>query len=96
MHAVPNQSHTGTMLQPPSYPSSINLHGSVIVDMAVQFMTMHCTQAHCILKGILKGVSYMTPDNFCFYLQKRLVQTSQTGGQQYSDTSPFSIPCIEQ
>ncbi len=21
-------------------------------------------------------------------------QTSQTGGQQYSDTSPFSIPCI--
>jgi hypothetical protein len=23
----------------------------------------------------------------------RLIQTSQTGGQQYSDTSPFSIPC---
>ncbi len=21
-------------------------------------------------------------------------QTSQTGGQQYSDTSPFSIPCL--
>jgi hypothetical protein len=29
----------------------------------------------------------MTTDNFCFYLQNRLVQTSQTGGQQYSDTS---------
>jgi hypothetical protein len=29
---------------------------------------------------------------FCFYLQNRLIQTSQTGGQQYSDTSPFSIP----
>jgi hypothetical protein len=36
----------------------------------------------------------MTNDNFCFYLQNRLIQTSQTGGQQYSDTSPFSIPCI--
>jgi hypothetical protein len=36
----------------------------------------------------------MTTDNFCFYLQNRLIQTSQTGGQQYSDTSPFSIPCI--
>ncbi len=34
----------------------------------------------------------MTTDNFCFYLQKRLIQTSQTGGQRYSDTSPFNIP----
>ncbi len=32
----------------------------------------------------------MTTDNF--YLQNRLSQTSKTGGQQYSDTSPFSIP----
>jgi hypothetical protein len=30
----------------------------------------------------------MTADNFCLYLQ-----TSKTGGQWYSDTSPFSIPC---
>jgi hypothetical protein len=36
----------------------------------------------------------MTTDNFYFYLQNRLVQTSQTGGQWYSDTSPFSIPCF--
>jgi hypothetical protein len=34
----------------------------------------------------------MSTDNFCFYLQNRLIQTSNTGGQQYSDTSPFSIP----
>jgi hypothetical protein len=34
----------------------------------------------------------MTTDNFCIYLQNRLIQTSQTGGQQYSDTSPFSVP----
>jgi hypothetical protein len=31
----------------------------------------------------------MTTDNFCFYLQNRLIQTSQTGGQCYSDTSPL-------
>jgi hypothetical protein len=30
---------------------------------------------------------------FLFYLQNRLIQTSQTGGQQYSDTSPYSIQC---
>ncbi len=35
----------------------------------------------------------MSTDNFCFYLQNRLIQTSQTGGQWYSDTSPCSIPC---
>ncbi len=35
----------------------------------------------------------MTTDNFCFYLQNRLIQTSQTGGQWFSDTSPFSIHC---
>ncbi len=28
------------------------------------------------------------------YLQNRLIQTSQTGGQQYSDTSLFSIPWL--
>jgi hypothetical protein len=37
----------------------------------------------------------MTTDNFCFYLPNRLIQTSQTGGQWYTDTSPFSIPWIE-
>ncbi len=34
----------------------------------------------------------MTTDNFCFYLQNRLIQTGQTGGQLYIDTSPFSVP----
>jgi hypothetical protein len=32
--------------------------------------------------------------NFFIYLQNRLIQTSQTGGQLYSDTSPFSIPWL--
>jgi hypothetical protein len=35
----------------------------------------------------------MTTDNFCFYLQNRQIQTSQTGGQR--DTSPLSIPWYE-
>ncbi len=34
----------------------------------------------------------MTTDNFCFYLQNRLIQSSQTGGQQYRDTSPLVFP----
>ena len=38
------------------------------------------------------GISCMTTDNFCFYFQNRLIQTSKTGGQRYSDTSPFSFP----
>ncbi len=36
----------------------------------------------------------MATEIFCFYLENRLIQTSQAGGQWYSDTSPFSIPCI--
>jgi len=31
----------------------------------------------------------MTTDNFCFYFQNRLIQTSQTEGQWYNDTSPL-------
>jgi hypothetical protein len=37
----------------------------------------------------------MTTDNFCFYLQNRLTPTGQTGGQMYSDTSPFSVPWLQ-
>ncbi len=45
-----------------------------------------------LLTSHLTGLE--SADNFCFYLQNRLIQTSQTGGQRYSDTSPFSIPCF--
>ncbi len=37
----------------------------------------------------------MTADNFCFHLQNSLILASQTGGQWYSDTSPFRIPCLD-
>jgi len=36
----------------------------------------------------------MTTENFCFYLQNSLIQSSQTGGQWYNDISPFSIPWL--
>ncbi len=53
-------------------------------------------QYHCTIDLLFDWfrISCMTTDNFCFNLEKRLIQTSQTGGQWYSDTSPFSIPCV--
>jgi hypothetical protein len=48
---------------------------------------------HCTVDLLFDwfGISLMATDNF---LQNILIQTSQTGGQWYCDTSPFSIPCI--
>ncbi len=58
--------------------------------------------------GNAKGGKYYSTDDLlfdwfglvCFANKKKnyqlphsWFQTSQTGGQQYSDTSPFSIPC---
>jgi len=50
---------------------------------------------HCTIDLLFDwfGISCMTTDIFCFYLQNRLIQNNQTGGQRYSDTSFFSIPC---
>ncbi len=52
-------------------------------------------EGHCTVDLLFDrfGISCMTTDNFRFYLHNRLIQTSQTGDQWYSDTSPFSIPC---
>jgi hypothetical protein len=41
------------------------------------------------LTGLESAVQLLT--NF-YYLQNRLIHNSQTGGQWYSVTSPFSIP----
>jgi hypothetical protein len=51
---------------------------------------------HCTIDLLFDwfGSSCMITDNFSFYLQSRLIQTGQTGGQWYIDTSPFSIPCL--
>jgi hypothetical protein len=50
---------------------------------------------HCTIDLLFDwfGISRMKTDNFCLCLKNRLIQTSQTGGQWYSDTSSFSIPC---
>ncbi len=49
---------------------------------------------HCTVDLLFDwfGISCRTTDIFCFYFQNRLIQTSQTGGQWYSDPSPFRIP----
>jgi hypothetical protein len=60
----------------------------------------------CCIQGILKGEAslYQWPPVWLVWtvlqIKTKIVncqyswfQTSQTGGQQYSDTSPFSIPC---
>jgi hypothetical protein len=51
---------------------------------------------HCTIDLLFDwfGISCMTTDNFCFYLQNRLIQTSQTRGQWYSDTSPLVFPDV--
>jgi len=48
---------------------------------------------HCTVDLLFDwfGISCMTTDNFCFYLQNRLIHTGQTGGQWYNDTFPFPL-----
>jgi hypothetical protein len=65
-------------------------------------MTSHSVSVPWVEPGNTKGgsitvllTSYlngMITDNICFHLQMRLIQTSQTGGQWYSNISPFRIP----
>jgi hypothetical protein len=59
------------------------------------YVKKHVILYHCAADLLFDwfGISCMTTDNFRFYLQNRLIQTGQTGGQQYSDTYPFSVPC---
>ncbi len=46
-------------------------------------------------QGKLKGeVRFVNKNKIC-QLSNSWYQTSQTGGQWYSDTSPLSIPCLE-
>ncbi len=49
---------------------------------------------HCTIDLLFdwSGISCMTTDILCFYLKNRVIQTSQTGGQWYSDTSPLVLP----
>jgi len=62
----------------------------------LQFSKLEWGKYYCTIDLLFDwfGISSMKTDNFCFYLQNRRIQTSQTGGQQYSDTSPFSIPWL--
>jgi hypothetical protein len=76
-------------LSPPS-PSIVSK--SRLVEQGTLKGKYHCTVdllCDCF------GINCMTINNFRFYLQNRLIQTGQTGGQLYSDTSPFSVSWIE-
>jgi len=44
------------------------------------------------LTSCLTGIESCQLTFFCFYLQNRRIQTSQTGGQWYKDTSPLVLP----
>ncbi len=50
---------------------------------------------HCTVDLLFDwfGICCMTTDNFCFYLQNRLIQTSQTGGQWFRDTVFYQVQC---
>ncbi len=47
-----------------------------------------------LLTSCLTGLELAVRQRTIFYLQNRPIQTSQIGGQWYSDTSPFSIPWL--
>ncbi len=59
---------------------------------------VHAGKYHCTIDLLFDwfGMGWMTTNNFCLYFRNRLIQTSQTGGQRYSDTSPFSVPWFMQ
>jgi hypothetical protein len=48
---------------------------------------------HCTVDLLFDwfGISCMTSDDFCFYLQNRFILTGQTEGQLQSETSPLSV-----
>ncbi len=58
------------------------------------YFPRQCSLVQCTLFLLFDwfGISFMTTDIFCFYLQNRQIQTSQAGGQWYNDTFLFSIP----
>jgi hypothetical protein len=73
-------------------PNSFDLIGGLLTVKPGNTKGLnHCT---VVLQFVWFGISCMTTDNFRFYLQNRPIQTSQTGGQWYIDTSPFSIPWL--
>ena len=78
----------------PRYPCGIWTHDLTLVSWVREYLR---GKYHCTIDLLFDwfGISCISTDNFCFYLQNRLIQTGQTGGQLYSDTSPFSVPCLQ-
>ncbi len=57
------------------------LLSSMLVGLTREYLK---GEYHCTVDLLFDwfGISCMTSDIFCFYLQNGLIQTSQTGGQQ--------------
>ncbi len=75
------------------------MHGSRVVESSARNTKIEAGNTkggknHCTVDLLFDwfGISSVTTD--CFYLQNGLIQTCQTGGKWYSDTSPFSIPWL--
>ncbi len=76
-----------------AYPSGASFRSSPLMQIP-RFVKPNQAILNCTIDLLFDqfGISCKTTDNFCFYSQNRLIQTSETGDQQYSDASPFSIP----
>ncbi len=72
-------------------------HRSVLCDKKRLSREYYRGKYHCTVDLLFDwfGISCMSTDIFFSFLQNRIIKISQTGGQQYSDTSPFSIPWVE-
>ncbi len=81
-----------------STKQAILRRSTTLLSLPIQIVfpgaTMNIVSSHCTVNLLFDwfGISCMTADNFCFYLQNRLIQTSQTGRQPYNDTSPLVFP----
>jgi hypothetical protein len=69
----------------------VHLQGQLI---PVDTMEYYRGKYHCTIDLLFDwfGISCMNIYSFCFYLQNRLILTSQTGGQWYSNTFPLEFP----
>ncbi len=86
---VENSAQATFMLSPVRYRTSRLHHQSYMApdSIEIKFLIARFTREywrgkyHCTvdLLFVWFGIRCMTTDNFCFYLQNRLIQTSQTG-----------------
>ena len=81
------------MTNAPAYSAAVSI--TAAASLTVQTGNTYLRgKYHCTIDLLFDwfGIGCITTCNFCFYLQNIQIQTSQIGGQEYSDTFPFRIP----